>query len=101
MLNREPAFFKSVRSFHDKHHGFKHKCPASLSVTGRIPELDALNTPQAEQFNSCAKKIRYTGSHLSQSHFMLLMQYFIHINFNTEKDRNIENTTDLVNEINE
>ena len=37
-----------------------------------------INLEICEQFNSYLQCVKYTGSHLSQSHFMFFVQFFIY-----------------------
>jgi len=82
-LNREPAFFKWVRVWHDLFHGCNHKCVPCFKST-RVLGLQGLNSEICEQFNSYLQSIKYTGSHLSQTHFMLFVQFMICL-WNREK----------------
>lgn len=83
-LNREPAFFRNSRFFHDCFHGFSHKC-AKTFCSARIPSL-RVNSEICEQFNSRLQCIKYTGSHLSQPRFVFLAQLVLHY-WNQEKTR--------------
>ena len=74
-LNREPEFFKKVRFWHDFFHSFSHKCGDSFKHK-RVEGLET-DTEICEQFNSFMQSVKFTGSHLSQQHFVLLVQYFI------------------------
>lgn len=82
-LNREPGFFRETRFWHDIFHGFSHKCPRSFN-SSRIPMLSGLNTEICEQFNAFLQCIKYTGSHLTQTHFCFFLQFFISI-WNSKK----------------
>ncbi len=82
-LNREPAFFKWVRVWHDLFHGCNHKCVPCFKST-RVLGLQGLNSEICEQFNSYLQSIKFTGSHLSQTHFMLFAQFMICL-WNREK----------------
>lgn len=76
-LNREPAYFKCVRFWHDIFHGLTHKCGDAFKserVKGLTP-----NTEICEQFNAHLKPIKYIVSHLSQDKFTFLMQYVIYL----------------------
>jgi hypothetical protein len=81
-LNREPDFFQNTRFFHDVFHGFSHKCSKAFR-SARIPSL-SVNSEICEQFNARLQCIKYTGSHLSQPHFMFLVQLVLHF-WNREK----------------
>lgn len=81
-LNREPAFFKNTRFFHDCFHGFAHKC-AKTFRSARLPSLQ-VNSEICEQFNSRLQCIKYTGTHLSQGRFVFLTQLVLHF-WNQEK----------------
>ena len=81
-LNREPAFFKNTRFFHDCFHGFTHKC-AKTFRSARLPSLK-VNSEICEQFNSRLQCIKYTGTHLSQARFVFLTQLVLHF-WNQEK----------------
>lgn len=92
-LNREPGFWRCVRIWHDLFHGVTHKCHP-LFISTRILGLLGTNTSICEQFNSYLQAVKYTGSHLSQLHFVLLIQFMI-VQWNrakTEKFRGIART---------
>lgn len=76
-LNREPELFRNSRFWHDVFHGYSHKCAASHRST-RISSLSAVNSEICEQFNAYIQCVKYTGSHLSQSHFTFFLQFFIY-----------------------
>lgn len=76
ILNREPSFFKNTRFWHDLFHGIKHLCGKNFK-SSRIRGMEMFNTEICEQFNSYLQCIKFTGSHLSQNHFMLLTQFLI------------------------
>jgi hypothetical protein len=67
-LNREPYFFRETRFWHDIFHGYSHKCSKAYR-SSRILPLQAVNSEICEQFNSYLQCIKYTASHLSQSHY--------------------------------
>ena len=46
--------------------------------------MSGVNSEICEQFNSYLQCIKYTATHLTQSHFMLFTQFFIYL-WNTEK----------------
>ena len=97
-LNREPHFFRETRFWHDLFHGFSHKCASSLK-SSRIPSLNVLDTEICEQFNSFLQNIKYTGSHLTQSHFCLYLQFMIHI-WNMKKDGKWNRVADVARIVN-
>jgi Kyakuja-Dileera-Zisupton transposase len=76
-LNREPEFFRGTRFWHDIFHGYSHKCSKSFCST-RIRSLRHMNSEICEQFNAYIQCIKYTASHLSQSHFTFFLQFFIY-----------------------
>ena len=83
-LNREPKHFKETRFWGDVwHQTTNHKCGSAFQ-SDRIPSIKGVNTEICEQFNAFIQCIKYTGSHLSQIHFMLFMQFMIYI-FNSRK----------------
>ena len=82
-LNREPEFFRSVRFWHDLFHAINHICGINFRST-RVVGLDGANSEICEQFNSYLQCVKYTGSHLGQSNFMLFVQFFIYL-WNKEK----------------
>ena len=49
-----------------------------------------INSEICEQFNSYLQCIKCTGSHLSQSHFMFFVQFFIY-QWNREKSAKFQN----------
>ena len=68
-LNREPQYFLHTRFWYDLFHGITHKCGKCFK-SSRICGMVGINSEICEQFNSYLQCIKYTGSHLSQSHFM-------------------------------
>ena len=88
-LNREPNLFLRTRFWHDIFHSFNHKC-GSIYKSKRVAGLGGVNSEIAEQFNSYLQCIKYTGSHLSQPHFMFFTQVMVHF-WNQEKTRRHEN----------
>ena len=84
-LNREPEFFKHTRFWHDLFHSLGHKCGINFK-SGRVFGLEGINSEICEQVNSFLQCIKYTGSHLSQEHFMFFVQFFLHL-MNTEKTK--------------
>ncbi len=82
-LSREPKYFQSMRSWHDIFHGMTHKCGLCFKCQ-RVKGLTSANSEICEQFNSYLKTIKWTGSHLSQTHFMLFGQYMVYL-WNKEK----------------
>ena len=84
-LNREPDFFKWMRVWHDLFHGCNHTCVPCFK-SKRVLGLSDNNTEICEQFNSYLKSIKFTGSHLSQTNFMLFVQFMGYM-WNKEKTR--------------
>ena len=84
-LNREPDFFKETRFWHDIFHSFPHKCGNNFR-SARILNLEGVNTEICEQWNSFLQCIKYTSSHLSQSHMMFFLQFMIY-QFNSLKTK--------------
>ncbi len=82
-LNREPKFYRMMRVWHDLFHGFNHICVPCFKST-RVLGLGHMNSEICEQFNSYLQSIKFTGSHLSQTHFMLFSQFMIYL-WNREK----------------
>ena len=76
-LNREPAFFKRTRFFHDIFHSYNHKC-ASTYQSSRIGTLQHVDSEICEQFNAFVGRLTHVCSHLSQSHFCFLIQLMIY-----------------------
>jgi hypothetical protein len=75
-LNREPDFFKWVRFWHDLFHAVNHVCQP-LYKSKRVTGLGGINSEICEQFNSYLKSIKFTGSSLSQGHFVHFLQFMI------------------------
>ena len=82
-LNRAPEYFRCTRFWHDLFHGVTHKCGKCFKST-RVTGMSGVNSEICEQFNSYLQCIKYTATHLTQSHFMLFTQFFIYL-WNTEK----------------
>ena len=88
-LNREPAFFRNTRFYHDIFHGFSHKCEYVYN-SRRVPALDiGINSEVCEQFNSYIQKIKFSARAMNQSHFMFYLQFFIHL-WNEKKQATFE-----------
>ena len=92
-LNREPQYFLHTRFWHDLFHGISHKCGKCFK-SSRICGMVGINSEICEQFNSYLQCIKYTGSHLSQSHFMFFVQFFIY-QWNTEKTAKFQNIIEI------
>ena len=75
-LNRESELFKNTRFWHDLFHALGHLCGWNFK-SGRVIGLDNINTEICEQVNSFLQCIKYTGSHLSQEHFVFFLQFFL------------------------
>ena len=87
-LNREPELFKNTRFWHDLFHALGHLCGWNFK-SGRDIGLDSINTEICEQVNSFLQCIKYTGSHLSQEHFVFFVQFFLYI-LNKNKTKSFE-----------
>ena len=77
-LNREPNLFKDTRFWHDLFHAIGHKCGWNFK-SGRVLGLEGINSEICEQVNSFLQCIKYTGSHLSQEHFVFFVQFFLYL----------------------
>lgn len=77
-LNREPNLFRNTRFWHDLFHALGHLCGWNFK-SGRVVGLEGINTEICEQVNSYLQCIKYTGSHLSQEHFMFFTQFFLYM----------------------
>ena len=53
-----------------------HTLVETISQSVCIEGMDGINTEICEQFNGFLQCIKYTGSHLSQEHFMFFVQFF-------------------------
>lgn len=77
-LNCEQSFFPvSSRMWHDLFHGVTHICGTNFK-SQRL-QFAGFNTEIFEQFNSFIQCIKYTGTHLSQSHFTFFIQLMIYV----------------------
>ena len=74
-LNREPALFEDTRFWHDLFHAIAHLCGINFKST-RVEGFGGINTEICEQVNSYLQAIKYTGTHLSQDHFVFFLQFF-------------------------
>ena len=74
-LNREPHLFINTKFWHDLFHSVTHVCGNNFKSVC-IEGLEGINTEICEQFNGFLQCIKYTGSHLSQEHFMFFVQFF-------------------------
>ena len=88
-LNREPQYFLCTRFWHDLFHGITHKCGKCFK-SSRVCGMVGVNSEICEQFNSYLQNIKYTASHLTQSHFMFFVQFFIYL-WNKEKTAKFQN----------
>ena len=77
-LNREPAFWRNTRFWHDIFHSYGHLCGDNYKST-RIRNLNHLDTSICEQFNPFVRCFKYMATHLTQSHFTFFLQFFIAI----------------------
>ena len=75
-LNREPDFFQNTRFWHDIFHSFPHKCGPNFR-SARVLGLEGVNSEICEQWNSFLQCIKFTASHLSQSHMIFFVQFMI------------------------
>ena len=74
-LNREPALFEDTRFWHDLFHAIAHLCGINFKST-QVEGFGGINTEICEQVNSYLQAIKYTGTHLSQDHFVFFLQFF-------------------------
>ena len=88
-LNRELEFFKHNRFWHDLFHSIGHNFKS-----GRIHGMAGINSEICEQVNSFLQCIKYTGSHLSQEHFIFFVQFFLHL-MNEEKTKKFRNQASI------
>jgi hypothetical protein len=95
IMNREPEFFMCTRCWHDIFHGFNHTACGCIFQSTRITGLEGVNSSICEQFNSYLQCMKYTGSHLSQPHFMLFAQFFMYL-WNTEKSKRYKGIVSVV-----
>ena len=79
------------RFWHDLFHSIGHVCGCNYK-SRRVMGLEALNTEICEQVNSFLQCIKYTGSHLSQDHFCLFLQFFLYL-LNKEKTAKLQKLT--------
>ena len=77
-LNREPQLFKNTRFWHDLFHAIGHMCGINFKST-KVEGMDGVNSEICEQVNSYLQCIKYTGSHLSQEHFVFFLQFFLYL----------------------
>ncbi len=88
-LNRAPHFFKCTRFWHDLFHGVTHICGKCFK-SQRVNSLNGANSEICEQFNSYLQCIKYTGAHLTQTHFMLFGQFMVY-QWNLGKTKKVKN----------
>ena len=88
-LNREPALFKDTRFWHDLFHAIAHLCGINFKST-RVEGFGGINTEICEQVNSYLQAIKYTGTHLSQDHFVFFLQFFLYLLNNDKTKRQSE-----------
>lgn len=92
-LNREPQYFLKTRFWHDIFHSITHKCGKCFK-SSRICGMVGINSEICEQFNSYMQCVKYTASHLSQSHFMFFVQFFIYL-WNVDKTNKFQSIIDI------
>ena len=91
-LNHEPALFQDTRFWHDLFHAIAHLCGINFKLT-RVEGFGGINTEICEQVNSYLQAIKYTGTHLSQEHFVFFLQFFLYLlnKDKTEHQRELAN----------
>ena len=77
-LNCEPALFQDTRFWHDLFHTIAHLCGINFKSM-RVEGFGRINTEICEQVNSYFQAIKYTGTHLSQEHFIFFLQFFLYL----------------------
>ena len=92
-LNREPQYFLHTRFWHDLFHSITHKCGRCFK-SSRVCGMSGINSEICEQFNAYLQCVKYTGSHLSQSHFMFFVQFFIYM-WNCDKTAKFQNIVNI------
>ena len=88
-LNREPALFEDTRFWHDLFHATALLCGINFKST-RVEGFGRINTEICEQVNSYCQAIKYTGTHLSQDHFVFFLQFFLYLLNNDKTQRQSE-----------
>ena len=71
-----PALFGDTRIWHDLFDAIAHLCGINFKST-RVEGFGRINTEICEQVNSYLQSIKYTGTHLSQEHFVFFLQFFL------------------------
>ena len=74
LLEQSTTLFQMYTFWHDLFHGFTHNCGECYKSTS-VCGLTGINGEICEQFNSYLQSIKYTTTHLSQSHFMFFTQF--------------------------
>ena len=77
--NREPQHFLQTRFWHDIFHSFNHTGYGSAFKYSRVKTLEGVNSEICEQFNAYLQCVKFTGSHLSQKHFMMFAQFMVYL----------------------
>ena len=88
-LNHEPALFEDTRFWHDLFHAIAHLCGINFKLM-RVEGFGRINTEICEQVNSYLQAIKYTGTHLSQDHFVFFLQFFLYLLNNDKTKRQSE-----------
>ena len=88
-MNREPALFKDTRFWSDVFHTVNHTACGDNFKSRRIPCLGITNSEIAEQCNSFLRRLKSSGSHLSQPHFMFFVEFFLAV-WNTSKTKSYD-----------
>ena len=88
-LNRKPALFQDTRFWHDLFHVIAHLCGINFKSM-RVEGFGGINTEICEQVNSHLQAIKYTGTHLSQEHFIFFLQFLLYLLNNDKTERQHE-----------
>ena len=63
--------------FHGMFHGYTHKCTKAFRCN-RLLGFSVVNSSISKQFDSYIQKIKASARLMSQAHFILYLQFFIH-----------------------
>lgn len=75
-MNREPAFFKYMRTIIDRFHGPCHVgCPSGYNLN-KFKFLKQVKSQVCEQYNSTLQCVRTASSAMTQCHFMEYIEAF-------------------------
>ena len=87
-MNREAGYLKFTQFKHDVFHGYNHTCSRAYKTVGDA-NYRHVNSSICEQFNSYMQRIKWSGRHMTQTHFIFFVQFMMH-RWNLKKKAAVE-----------